>query len=226
MRWVILAFFILSAIFPYAHGASLILKPAGSDLREVNLNVGERLEVEVVVDVGGVEVNGVSVYLSFDPRYLKVVNPDQPFKSGDFMAMGATEIENKLSADGKLNYTKVTLFKPDSGKGVICSLSFEAISPIAETSIRVDLEDGPRRSMYSSPQEARIFDEAENLTIHIPGIPRWDVNRDGAINIFDLVLVAKNFGRPSVNYDLNDDGIVNIFDLVIIGKRFGEKYIR
>lgn len=226
MRQAVLALFFLSAIFPYAHGASLILKPVGSDLKEVNLNVGERVDVEVVVDVGGVQVNGVSVYLSFDPRYLKVVNPDQPFKPGDFMAMGATEIENKLSADGKLNYTRVTLSKPDSGKGVICTVSFEAISPIAETSIRVDLEDGPRRSMYSSLQEAAIFDETEDLTIHIPGIPRWDVNRDGTINIFDLVLVAKNFGRPSVDYDLNGDGIVNIFDLVIIGRRFGEKYIR
>ncbi|MCD6508130.1 hypothetical protein J7M22_16100 [Candidatus Poribacteria bacterium] len=226
MRQAVLAFFILLVIFPYAHGASLILRPVGSDLKEVSLNLGERLDVEVVIDVGDAQVNGVSVYLSFDPRYLKVINPDQPFKPGDFMSMGATEIENKLSADGKLNYTKVTLFKPDSGKGVICSLSFEAISPIAETSIRVDLEDGPRRSMYSAPQEARIFDEAENLMIHIPGIPRWDVNRDGAVDIFDLVLVAKNFGRPSADYDLNGDGIVNIFDLVTIGRRFGEKYIR
>jgi hypothetical protein len=226
MRQIFLISLIFSVILSAADGASLKLRAAKTGSNEAYVELGDRLEVEVRVDVGAEQVNGISVYLSFDPKYLKVLDEDQPFKPGDFMAMGGTEIENKLSDKGKLNYTKVTLFKPDSGKGVICKVTFEAISPIAATYIKVDLGDGPRRSMYSTVNDARFFEETEDLLIHIPGIPRWDINRDGAVNIFDLVLVAKNFGRPSAEHDLNGDGIVNIFDLVIIGRRFGEKYMR
>lgn len=227
MRQIPFMLMILSVILPsVAPGASLKLRATKTGSNEAYVDVGDRLEIEVVANVGDEQVNGISVYLSFDPRYLKVVNPDQPFKPGDFMAMGATEIENKLSDRGKLNYTKVTLFKPASGEGVVCKTTFEAISPIAKTYVRVDLNDGPRRSMYSTLERANLFEKTEDLLIHIPGIPRWDVNQDGAVNIFDLVLVAKNFGRHSAEHDLNGDGIVNIFDLVIIGRRFGEKYIR
>ena len=48
-----------------------------------------------------------------------------------------------------------------------------------------------------------------------------DVNRDGAVNIADVVLVASNFGKTIVgrvhpNPDVNGDGIVNIADLLLV----------
>jgi hypothetical protein len=51
-----------------------------------------------------------------------------------------------------------------------------------------------------------------------------DLNCDGSVNIFDLVLVAQNFGRASgfdVRADANKDGAVNIFDLVLVAQNFG-----
>jgi hypothetical protein len=69
--------------------------------------------------------------------------------------------------------------------------------------------------------------ETDNGVVRLP----WDVNRDGQVDIFDLVLVGDNFGkiveypRPNPkapNPDVNRDGVVDIFDLTIVAVHFGE----
>ena len=57
-----------------------------------------------------------------------------------------------------------------------------------------------------------------------------DVNRDGVVNIQDLVLVASMLGQPSnrnseQNPDVNRDGMINVLDLVRISNSFGKKEI-
>jgi len=55
---------------------------------------------------------------------------------------------------------------------------------------------------------------------------RGDVNRDGKVDIFDLVEVSTVFntvvlvGEPA---DTNRDGKVNILDLALVGLQFGKK---
>ena len=54
-----------------------------------------------------------------------------------------------------------------------------------------------------------------------------DVNKDGIVNIQDLVLVANAFGQPGdrtaeQNSDVNRDGIVNVLDLVRVSNSFGQ----
>ncbi|RKU12544.1 hypothetical protein C6503_17300 [Candidatus Poribacteria bacterium] len=54
-----------------------------------------------------------------------------------------------------------------------------------------------------------------------------DVNKDGMVNIQDLVLVAEALGQPGdrtaeQNPDVNRDGIVNVLDLVRVSKSFGQ----
>ena len=49
-----------------------------------------------------------------------------------------------------------------------------------------------------------------------------DVNRDGVVNILDLVSVSSNFGQTGENIaDVNGDGIVNIVDLVKVAGEMG-----
>ncbi|MFH1510838.1 MAG: dockerin type I domain-containing protein [Candidatus Woesearchaeota archaeon] len=54
----------------------------------------------------------------------------------------------------------------------------------------------------------------------IPG----DVNCDGKVNIFDLVLVAQNYGKKDYTgpADLNGDRAVTILDLVIVAQNYGK----
>ena len=59
----------------------------------------------------------------------------------------------------------------------------------------------------------------ENKSIRIKG----DVNGDKVIDIFDLVMVADQFGQKGYDLigDINSDGSVNIFDLVLVANYFG-----
>ena len=53
-----------------------------------------------------------------------------------------------------------------------------------------------------------------------------DVNGDGIVNIYDLVIIARNYGKtvPPGNpaADLNGDGKINIADFVIVARNYGK----
>ena len=56
-------------------------------------------------------------------------------------------------------------------------------------------------------------------------VPKWDVNRDGEVNIFDLILVAQDIGKTrgtNLRTDVNGDGTRNIQDLVLVASHLGE----
>ncbi len=58
-----------------------------------------------------------------------------------------------------------------------------------------------------------------------PEYPAWDVNRDGQVNIVDVVSVSHYIGEPasaSPRADVNGDGIINILDLLLVSKHIGE----
>ena len=58
--------------------------------------------------------------------------------------------------------------------------------------------------------------------------PTPDINQDGIVDIYDLILIASAYGSrpgsPEWNpyADLNQDGIIDIYDLIIIASHYGQ----
>ena len=51
------------------------------------------------------------------------------------------------------------------------------------------------------------------------------MNRDGVVNILDLIRVAQQLGKrvpPNSPVDINGDGVVNIFDLTLVAQGIGK----
>lgn len=77
--------------------------------------------------------------------------------------------------------------------------------------------------------EVRTSDNSVSTRFFV--LSAGDVQRDGVVNILDLVLVGGSFlskpwdPRYNPQADINKDGNINILDLVIIGSKFGEKVI-
>ncbi len=84
--------------------------------------------------------------------------------------------------------------------------------------------------LVTNPAGSANSDKANwaDLFITVEGVEsesREDVNRDGSVNILDLVLVAQAFGgKPPSNAraDVNNDGQVNVLDLVQVAGALGE----
>jgi len=68
------------------------------------------------------------------------------------------------------------------------------------------------------------YDKSNLFALDTRKLPPWDVNRDGVVDIQDLVLVSKNFGKSGSEIvgDVNADGTVDISDLVLVGHHLSE----
>lgn len=61
-------------------------------------------------------------------------------------------------------------------------------------------------------------------------IPPWDVNKDGRVDVADLVFVIQHFGMDikaplDPNPDVNGDWEVDMRDIVLVCRHFGESYL-
>ena len=109
------------------------------------------------------------------------------------------------------------------GDGTLATLTFEVIAakPAMIALLEPNLSNSHDELLTANLQNDRITVEAsENL-----GPSPVDVNRDGKVNILDLVFVASHFGETvtdsNIAADVNTDGKINIQDLVRIAQHFG-----
>ncbi len=102
-----------------------------------------------------------------------------------------------------------------NGDGTLTELTFEVLAVKAST-IRLSGHLIAKNGLRYLP----TFESAE-VIVPLLG----DVNRDGVVNILDLVQVASSFGQPVPEEgnpaDINEDGVVNIVDLVKVAGALG-----
>ena len=77
----------------------------------------------------------------------------------------------------------------------------------------------------SNVQDLVIYSQGLRLPTYIaisispsaPPIVREDVNRDGVVDVQDIVYIAQRYGRTGESQaDVNKDGVVNIDDLIVV----------
>ena len=138
-------------------------------------------------------------YLPADAFYVLESVPENEFYRYPYVPVGATAL------DGVSN-----------GNGTLATLTFE-VYDVTDSTIRLSNvyivdRDGVRWEVEIEGTE--VTEPAHDIV--------GDINRDGIVNIRDLVLVSFRFGwRGEHRADINGDGIVDIADLVLVANAIG-----
>ena len=172
--------------------------------------IGENLTVSIDI-VGGENVVGYQATLVFDTNAFVYFSSD----NGGYLPDGAF-LATPIVGKTYVTLASTSLAGGVNGDGTLATLTFKVkeTKTSAFTLTQVSLVD-PDGERYSPCVENSIVGEATVISA-VPLLE--DVNRDGVVNIQDLVLVSSNFGEKGKNKaDVNGDGVVDIVDLVKVG---------
>ena len=178
------------------------------------VSVGTMFTLSLIVnDV--VDLAGWQLDIAFNPAVLKAVSVTE----GDFLSKDGG---NTFFVEGNINTTTGRIANVSgaflgtggvSGTGVLLEIIFEA-EAYGEGNLRLE------NVRLGDPNEDNIPHEIVINPFTFK--PRHDVNGDGSVNIFDLILIAQNFGKANPQADVDGDGTVNIFDLIAVAQHLGE----
>ena len=164
------------------------------------------------------ELEGVSLMSVID-------DPTQPVKSAAFSHLTRTGAKSISMRTNRYRYTEW------GRDGLFGRELYDYQTDPNETINVVDLtENAQLVDELSQRLRAGWKEEMSNLQEHIlvPKPLPWDVNKDGIVDIDDLVLVSNSFGQDThkyTNVDVNKDGSVDIIDLLLVSAYLGESCI-
>ena len=173
------------------------------------------IRAENVSDLAGWQFD-----IAFAPTALEALDVSE----GDFLKTdgGSTFFQSGRidNANGKIMGLNAALLSDSgvSGSGTILHVKFKAKSE-GETSVALEnflFGSFIGENISAGPLEIHFVVKERLLT--------GDINRDGRVNILDLILVARQLGKSVAAdspEDVNGDGIVNIFDLTLVAQGIG-----
>ena len=172
--------------------------------------VGEQFSISV--DIANAQnVAGYQVSLQFDSEALQYISWEQgTYLLGDIFTVPA------IIGTDEITLASTVQTAADAAQGALLTITFEVVAVKASTLSLSEV-------ILSSRIGTALLVTTEDGEIVEPATPRWDVNKDGVINILDLTLVAANFGQTGdIPADVNGDNVVNILDLTLVASHFGE----
>ena len=191
----------------------------GYAFSETLIHVGDTFTFDIRAE-NAFDLAGWQFDIGFDPAALEAVDVSE----GDFLATdgGATffqsgSIDNTVGKIAGLIAGRISEGGV-SGSGSVLQVRFKAKSE-GETELALQnflFGTVAEESIPAGPLEIHITVEERLLT--------GDVNRDGVVNILDLIRVAQQLGKrvpPNSAVDVNRDGVVNIFDLTLVAQGIG-----
>ena len=161
----------------------------------------------------GENVAAYQATIQFDSTVLRYVKS----ANGDYLPAGAFFVPPVVKGN-RVTLAATALGGVSNGDGTLATITFTVIVVKASdlTLFQVNLTDSEGKRSFPYVENGHVSEPPQ--IEHIVG----DVNRDGVVNILDLIHVSSNFGETGPNdADVNGDGVVDIVDLVKVAGALG-----
>ena len=191
----------------------------GYALPNVEISTGDTFTLDIYAE-DAPDLAAWQFDIAFDPLHLEAIEVRKGYfleSENDVTSFQRGTIDNQSGkitgfSEAQRNGNSV------SGTGLLLSVTFSAKAG-GETQLTLNdfqLNDSSGQAIPAGPRE---------VTLMVKDRLIWDVNGDGLVNILDLILVARDFGKAASVYsrtDVNRDGTITILDLVIVAQHLGE----
>ena len=218
LRWLDLSGNNISDISPLVANTGL----GDGDTVYVQGNILSYLSIDVHIPI--LQSRGVRVYFDNQahPALLKISGDNQ--RSVSFAPLSQPFVVEVQAENGSVLEGVPVTFAVTAGGGTL-SVTSTTTDPSGRAQSTLTL--GP--NLGTNAVEVSATEIEGMITFHAisdtesPPIAA-DVNNDGSVNIWDLVLVASAFGNAGINLaaDVSGDSVVNILDLVLVAGMFGD----
>ena len=199
--------------------AALPVPSVNHAVSEMPIRPGDTFTVDINAEIA-FDLGQWQLDIAFDPAALEAID----ISEGDFLTMGGgtTTFQGGSIDNAAGSITGLSAERQGdqgvTGAGTLLQVGFKAKSS-GETKLTL------QNLQFDAITGGNAAVESYEITLTIEEqVIAGDANRDGKVNILDLVLVAQQFGQsmPADSpADVTGDGVVNILDLVRVAQNFG-----
>ena len=173
--------------------------------------VGQQMTVTIKI-TNGTRVAGYDLTIGYDTSALQYVE----IMNSTYLPTGAFVAPAQVSS-GRIIFAATSLSGAAAAKsGTLATLKFKVLT-VKESTLRltdVVLTDKDGNALAVTKRNANVI---------VRQLLPTDINRDGRVNVQDLVLVARDLGKTgTLATDLNSDNRVNVQDLVLVARDLGK----